>query len=89
MDVIVFTLNDCGHCKDLKMRLINAQISFKDFEINQHRPFWDDIVKQTSVDVVPTLYLTDNINKKSYILIAGKDFHNGDEAINLIKKYTL
>jgi glutaredoxin len=89
MDVIVFTLNDCEHCKDLKTKLSNAQISFKEFEINEHKPFWDDIVKQTGADVVPTLYLMDKINKRARILIGGKDFNSGDEAIKIIKKNTL
>ena len=89
MEVFIFSLTDCIHCKDLKTRLTNAEIQFKDFEINQHRPFWDDIVKQTGTDVVPTIYLRDSKSKSACILIAGKDFNNGDEAINIIKKYTL
>jgi glutaredoxin len=89
MEVFVFTLNDCEHCKDLKTKLSNVQISFREFEINEHKPFWDDVVKQTGTDVVPTLYLLDKINKRSRVLIPGKDFNDGDEAIKMIKKYTL
>jgi glutaredoxin len=89
MEVFIFTLNDCEHCQDLKNRLFNEQIPFKDFEINQHKPFWDDIVKQTGSEYVPTVYLRDKNKKTARILTPLKDFNNGDEAINIIKKYTL
>jgi glutaredoxin len=88
MEVLVFSLNDCIHCKDLKTRLTNTKISFKDFDIDEHRSFWKEIVKQTGENVVPTLCLYDN-DEKINIFIPGKDFNNGDEAINIIKKYTL
>jgi len=89
MEVFIFSLTDCIHCKDLKTKLITAEIQFKDFEVNQNRPFWDDIVKQTGEDVVPTIYLRDKERKSARILIPGKDFNDGDEAIKIIKKYTL
>ena len=89
MEVFVFTLNECEHCQDLKNKLLNEQIPFNDFEINQHKPFWDDIVKQTGADLVPTVYLRDNEKKTGRILIPLKDFNNGDEAIKIIKKYTI
>jgi glutaredoxin len=89
MDVIIFSLADCEHCQDLKKRLFNEQIPFRDFEINKHKPFWDDIVKQTGSDYVPTIYLKDDKTKTGRILVPLKDFTNGDEAIKIIKKYTL
>ena len=88
MEVIVFSLNDCIHCKDLKTRLTNTKIPFKNFDIDQHELLWKEIVKQTGENVVPTLCLYDN-DEKINIFIPGKDFNNGDEAINIVKKYTL
>ena len=89
MELFIFTLSDCIHCQDLKTRLGNVKLSFKEFEINKNKSFWEEIVKQTGEDIVPTVYLKDNKDEKTYIFIPGKDFNNGDEAINIIKKYTL
>ena len=82
-------MTNCSHCKDLKTKLINAEIQFKDFEIIEHQTYWNEIVKQTGENIVPTIYLRDKELKNNRILIPGKDFNNGDEAINIIKKYTL
>lgn len=87
MEVFIFSLNDCIHCKDLKIRLTNAKILFKDFDVDQHESFWKEIVKQTGENVVPTVCLYDR-DKKIHVFIPGKDFNNGDEVINIIKRYT-
>jgi glutaredoxin len=89
MEVFIFSLMGCEHCEDLKKRLTNEQISFKDFEINKHKPFWDEIVKQTGSDLVPTVFLKDDKRKTARVLVPLKDFNNGDEVIKIIKKYTL
>ena len=34
MDVLIFTLGDCEHCKDLKKRLNVIKIPFKEMDIN-------------------------------------------------------
>jgi glutaredoxin len=89
MDVLIFTLSDCEHCNDLKKRLNGIKIPFKELEINKHKAFWNDIVKETGSDVVPTVCLMDNVNKGARILIPGRDFHTEDDIIYIIKKYTL
>ena len=89
MEVFIFSLTGCNYCQDLKKRLTNEQIHFKDFDVNQHKPFWDEIVKQTGSDYVPTIYLKDDKKRIGRILVPLKDFNNGDEAINIIKNYTL
>ena len=89
MELFIFTLIDCVHCQYLKTRLSNVKLSFKEFEINKNKLFWDEIVKQTGEDIVPTVCIRDDEGEKIHIFIPGKDFNNGDEAINIIKKYTL
>ena len=88
MEVFVFSLSDCIHCKDLKTKLNNSKISFKDLDIDQHESIWEEILKQTGDNVVPTVCLYDG-NEKAHIFVPGKDFNNGDEVIEIIKKYTL
>jgi glutaredoxin len=89
MEVFIFSMKNCTHCKDLKTKLDNVQISFKDFDINEHELFWKEIVKKTGENLVPTVCLYNNQDKQTYIFTPGKDFNNGDEAINIIKKHTL
>jgi glutaredoxin len=88
MDVFVFTLNHCVHCNDLKTKLNNSKILFKELDIYEHELFWKEIVKKTGDNVVPTICLYDN-DKNIHVFTPGKDFNNGDEAISILKNYIL
>ena len=88
-NIVLFTMNGCGHCHDLKKELNELQISFNEIEISQNKKVWDQVVEQTKQNVIPTIYITKENTDEGLVFIPGKDFNNRDEGIEIIKKYTL
>jgi len=88
-NIVLFTMDGCGHCYDLKKELNELQIPFDEIEINQNKNVWDQVVKQTKENVIPTIYITEENTDEGLVFIPGKDFNNRDEGIEIIKKYTL
>lgn len=85
--VNIFTLNGCSHCVILKNALKENNISFDEFEVSKYREIYDEIVKKTKIDALPTVYLQDPNTGAGPIFVAGRDFTSKEEAIERIKKY--
>jgi glutaredoxin len=83
----IFTLNGCSHCKILKEELNKLGIEFDEFEVNKNRKIYDEVVKLTNLDALPTVYLQDPQTLSGPIFVAGRDFNTKEEAIEKIKKY--
>ena len=45
--VLLFTLNGCGHCKTLKERLNKESLPFTEVEVGKNQELWNKIVEQT------------------------------------------
>jgi glutaredoxin len=88
-NIILFTMDGCGHCYDLKNKLNEEQILFNEIEINKNKHIWDQVVDQTGHNVVPTLFLRIENTDDGEVFIPGKDFNNRDEAVEIVKKYIL
>ena len=87
--LVLFTMDGCGHCNDLKIALNELQIPFNEIEVNQNKNVWDQVVEQTKENVVPTIYISKENTDEGIVFIPGKDFNNRDEGIEIIKKYIL
>ena len=85
--VIIFTLNGCDHCKELKDYLLKLNINFLDIDISVNNEQWLRIVKLTGQDVVPTVYLTDIATDIGVIYVPFNDFKNTEEIVEIIKSY--
>jgi glutaredoxin len=83
----IFTLNGCSHCKVLKEELDKQGIEYDEFEVNKSRKIYDEVVKLTNLDALPTVYLQDPQTLSGPIFVAGRDFNTKEEAIEKIKKY--
>jgi glutaredoxin len=83
--VNVFSLIGCSHCKELKSALEENNIPFTDFEVNEHRTIYDQILAQTKMDALPTVYIQNDETGAGPILVAGRDFLQKSEAIEKIK----
>ena len=46
-EVVIFTLNGCSHCTNLKTKLTEETISFTEIEITDNEKIWDSVVEQT------------------------------------------
>lgn len=85
--VNVFTLKGCSHCVDLKKMLNENDILFNELEILQHKSTFDEIVKLTGKNVLPTTYLQNPETSSGPIFVPGRDYQSKEELLEKIKKY--
>lgn len=85
--LLLFTLNTCGHCKELKERLNNESIPFTEIEVTQNQKLWNQVVEQTKNEYLPTFFIKTEGTDTGPVFCPDKDFKDNDEAIGIIKKY--
>lgn len=85
--VILYTLKECQHCIDLKLALNNENIVFNNIDVDLDPDEWDRILKITNEDAVPTVLIFDTDAMSGPLFVAGVDFEETDEIIQIIKKH--
>ena len=85
--VCLFTLNGCGYCTALKEELTKNNISYSEYEVNEHKETYDQILAVTKEDALPTIYMQNPNTGMGPIFVPGRDFENPEQAIHKIKKY--
>lgn len=86
-EIMIFSLNTCNHCVELKNELKNKNYLFTEIEITSNEDLWDQVVNQTNDNIVPTVFLRKKNTDEGIIYIPGKDFNSSEELIEKIKKY--
>ena len=86
-NVIVFTLNGCGYCTTLKEELVKNDITYSEYEVNEHKQTYDQILAVTKEDALPTIYMQNPSTGMGPIFVPGRDFKSPEEPIQKIKKY--
>jgi glutaredoxin len=86
-EIIVFTLNGCGHCVDLKKELNNLNISFSEIEVESNKEIWDSVVKQTGHNSLPSVYISIAGGDEGPIFVPERDYKDRDDLIEKIKMY--
>ena len=86
-NVIVFTLDKCRYCVNLKKILNKHKINFSEIEINQNREVWDKVVSQTGHNSLPTVYISEEISDEGVVFVPEVDFNSIKELVEKIKKY--
>ena len=85
--IIVFTLNGCGHCVELKNMLDEQTIPFTEIEISQNQQIWDQVVSQTGHNSLPTVFVSMDGGEDGPVFIPERDFKDKNELIEKIKLY--
>jgi len=83
--IVIFTLNGCFHCKNLKNRLNELNIPFIDVEIGQNQKLWDQVVEQTGHNVVPTVFIKKENTEEGPVFVPGRDYETEDEIVEILK----
>ena len=86
-NVIVFTLNGCGHCVELKKELKKQQITFNEIEISNNKEIWDKVVEQTGHNSLPTVFISLDGSDEGPVYVPGRDYDSRDDLIKKIKIY--
>jgi glutaredoxin len=86
-EIVVFTLNGCSHCDELKESLSELSIPFHDIEISSNKIIWDKVVSQTGYNVLPTVFIPTDHEGNGVIYIPGRDYQDKKEIIEIIKSH--
>jgi hypothetical protein len=87
--LILFTLDGCGACKNLKSRLGKESIPFTEYEVTSNKKLWDQVLEQTKLDYLPTFFIRQEGTNTGPVFCPTRDFHGEEEAINIIKEYMI
>jgi hypothetical protein len=85
--IVVFTLNGCGHCVDLKIKLQEQTVPFIEVEINDNKELWDQVVSQTGHNALPTVFVSLEEGDNGPVFIPERDFTDKDILVENLKKY--
>ena len=85
-NILIFTLDDCGYCYELKKKLISDSIKFHNINIIKNRKLWEQVSTQINDDVVPTVFIQENDNGDGLVYVPGRDFNDLDEIVKIIKR---
>jgi glutaredoxin len=86
---MIFTLNGCVHCNELKEKLDELNIIFHDIEITKNRNLWENVISQTGCDVLPTVFIQTDNDGNGLVYNPGRDFQDINEIVEIIKKQYL
>jgi glutaredoxin len=85
--IVVFTLNGCGHCVDLKIKLREQSIPFVEVEINDNKELWNQVVSQTGHNALPTVFVSLEEGDNGPVYVPERDFTDKDILVEELKKY--
>ncbi len=86
--ITIFTLDGCGHCSTLKSRLNLLGIKYKEIEVTQNNHVWDEIVKLTKYDYLPTVLIFSDSSTNANVYIPSVNYQTEDEIVEIIKNNT-
>jgi hypothetical protein len=85
--IIIFTLNGCSHCTELKKKLTLNKIKYNEIEVGGNPKIWDKVVEQTGFNTLPTVYVALGEGDEGPVFVPERDYENHDELIEKLKKY--
>jgi len=86
-EIIVFTLNGCSHCVELKKELKILNITFTEIEVESNKEIWNSVVKQTGHNSLPSVYISIAGGDEGPIFVPERDYKDRDDLIEKIKMY--
>jgi len=86
-NIIVFTLDGCSHCVELKKELNNENRPFTELEIGNNKDIWDVVVKQTGHNSLPTVFIGLNGEDEGPVFVPERDYTSREDLIEKIKNY--
>ena len=86
-EIFVFSLNGCSYCKTLKEKLIEENIPYTELEINTHREIWEQVVKQTNMNILPTVFVRKGDTDDGPVFVPNRDYSSVEELVEKLKIY--
>ena len=63
-----------------------SKIPYTELKIHEHKPIWEQLVKQVGLRQLPTVFIKESDTDTGPVYISGRDFNSRDEIIKIIKK---
>ena len=88
--VILFTMEGCPYCVQMKDQLTESGIHFVERDIDKHGDEYDMFVEITENEYVPSFMIVESPNSdehKSYLFAPERDFNEIEEGVSIIKEH--
>ena len=83
--LVLFTMEGCPFCVDMKSKLDDAKIEFVDLDINENSDEYDMFKKIVDNDYVPAFMIIDTEGSPTKFMAPDRDFEDIDDAVDKIK----
>ena len=88
--VILFTMDGCPYCVQMKDQLKESDIDFVERDIEEHKDEYDMFVEITENEFVPAFMIVespDTDDHKSYLYAPERDYNEIEEGVAIIKEH--
>ena len=88
--LILFTMEGCPYCVQMKDQLTESNIDFVERDINEHKDEYDMFVEITENEFVPAFMIVespDTDDHKSYLFAPERDYNEIEEGVSIIKEH--
>lgn len=83
--IYIFTIKQCPTCKNLKYRLNQVGLPFKEVDITTNRGLWKEVKSQVGHDcLLPTVFVPSGANGEGEIYEPGVNFSDINEMVNIL-----
>ena len=87
--VVLFTMEGCPYCVQMKEKLNNLQLEYIERDINEHEEEYDLFVEVTENEYVPAFMIIEEPEgtAKTSLFAPDRDFNDIDEGVSIIKEH--
>ena len=88
--VILFTMEGCPYCVQMKEQLTESNISFVERDIRKYEEEYEMFVEITENEFVPAFMIVespDTDDHKSYLFAPERDYNEIEEGVAIIKEH--
>ena len=79
--ITIYTNEACPYCKQIKEKLEEKNIKFKNKLTNEHKDEWQQIINLTGIPTIPT------VEYMNEYFIPSRDFQNPQQLINILETF--
>lgn len=84
--VLIYSMEECPHCTDLKEMVKAEGINFKTIDVDEYEDEWERVKELTKTEFVPTIMVKDTQTRKGKYICPDVHFQDLEEALYLLKK---
>ena len=87
--VILFTMEGCPYCTQMKEELNKLNLEYIERDINEHEEEYDLFVEVTENDYVPAFMIIEQPegDAKTHLFAPERDFHEIEDGVKIIKEH--